>query len=677
MKAVHLLWSLPILACVANASEPPSGDLTQRWMSLGIGVAENANGRFGEYSRLLQTDRVFGLGELGYRWRSGEDPYHSASLQARSTLEQLGASAELARQGNYHIGLDYRQFEAISREGYDSVYRGDTLQQSLPPGYSGPETATPFRADAGVQRQQGELSLLRHLGPWRLSAVLASEDKSGRKVAGFSERFGDAALVAVPVDQRHDTLEVTAARAAGPWSGNLGWYYSALSNDARNLTFANPVNLGAPPRSVDLGPDNTFQRLSFDGLYRLADNRHLSWFASYADARQDEGFLEPVLVEGQPLLDSLDARRVDADLRLGYRHQLSPRLGYRLKADYRDRDNRTEVIQLSADDYSHLYDRRRYRASLDARYRLGGGMSLNSGVAWQRMERTTVSREEYTDDQDTTRLWASLRLPSLGPLNWSVRVEGESRDSELSAQRLARLDVTTPSEALPEYLLEGRSWSYQLRGDLPLSPTLSLAADYRHARDSYDNDFYGLRGRDRDDVSLNLSWQASRDLAFSAWGQYRHDRLDQQGIEYGPPGRTVYANAPWRQQIRDNSAALGLTLRWQASASVEASLDLSHSDNDSSYRSRWLDDADSGEAAGSVDSLPGYGVDVQRLTGELQWAWSPRTDFSLRYRYERLNAGDWAWQRGDFTALAFGWNSPGYDAHALMVSVHHRFPERP
>lgn len=676
MKALHLLCCLPVWAAVANA-EAPREDLTQRWMSLGIGVSENANGRFGEYSQLLQTDRLFGLGELGYRWRSGEDPYQSARLEARSTLEQLGASAELARQGDYRIGLDYRHFESISREGYDSVYRGDTLQQSLPPGYSGPETATAFRADAGLQRQQGELSLMRQLGPWQLSAALASEDKSGRKVNGFSERFGDAALVAVPVDQRHDTLELTAAHAAGPWSSNLAWYYSALSNDARAFGFANPVNLEAPRRAVDLGPDNTFQRLSADGLYRVADNRHLSWFASYADARQDEDFLEPVLVEGQAVLDSLDARRVDTDLRLGFRHQLNSRLGYRLKADYRDRDNRTDVIQLSAEDYSHLYDRRRYRAQADARYRLGAGMSVSSGLEWQRVERTTRSRESYTDDRDTTRVWAALRLPSLGRLNTSLRVEGETRNSDLSAERLARLDVAAPSEALPQYLLEGRSWSYQLRGDLPLTASLSLAADYRHTRDSYDNDYYGLRGRDRDDVSVNLSWQASRDLALSAWGQYQHDRLDQQGFEFGPPGRTTYANASWRQQVRDTSAALGLNLRWQASAALEATLDISHSDNDSSYRSRWLDDADSGEAANSVDSLPGYGVDVQRVRGELEYAWSPQTDITLQYRYERLDAGDWAWQRSDFAVLAFGWASPGYEAHALLLSVHHRFPDRP
>lgn len=678
MKPVHLLLCLPLClpAASASASDSAVADSTQRWLEVGAGVSENANGRFGQYSQLLQTDRLFGLGELGYLWRDGQDPYHFASLVARSTLEQLGASAELGRQGDYRIGLDYRQFESISREGYDSVYPGSPLHQVLPPGYSGPETATRFNADAGVQRQQGELALLRQFGAWQLAANLASEEKSGRKVSGFSERFGSAALVAVPIDQRHDTLQVSAGRSADAWSTTLTWHYSSMSNDARALEFANPVTPGAPLRNVDLGPDNSFQRLSLDGLYRFAGNRQLSWFASHAEAQQDDRFLEPVFVEGLPLLDSLDARRVDTDLRLGFRHQVSHRFGYRLKADYRDRDNRTDIIQLSPEGYSQLYDHRRWRGSADARYRLGRGVALRSGVEWKRVERTTRSLEDFTDDQDSTRLWASLRLPSLGRLNWSVRAEGESRDSDLSEERRARLDVSAPAEGLPEYLLEGQSWWYQLRGDLPLTDTLTLAGDYRHARDSYDNDYYGLRGRDRDDVSLNLTWQASRDLAVSAWSQYQHYRLDQQGFEFGPPG-TTYANAPWRQQIRDNSTAVGLTLRWQASAAVETTLDLSHSDNDSSYRSRWLADADTGEAADSVDSLPGYGVDVQRVTAGVQWAYSPRTRVELRYLYERFRSGDWAWERSDFNLLAFGWNSPNHDAHAFMVSVRHQFPDRP
>ena len=672
MKPHYLLLCLPMLAPALQASETGSPDTVQRWMELGLGASQNANGRFGEYRQLLQTDRLFGLGELGYRWRSGEDPYHAVSLAARSTLEQLGASAELARQGEYRIGLNYRQFEAISREGYDSVYRGDTLNQSRPPGYSGPGSATRYQADAGVQRQQGELSLMRQLGAWQLSADLASEEKSGRRVSGFSERFGDAALVAVPVDQRHDTLEVSASRGAEQWSTRMAWYYSSVSNDARELTFANPINLGAPLRQVDLGPDNSFQRVSLDGQYRFAANRQLSWFASHADARQDDRFLEPVLVEGMPALDSLDARRVDTDLRLGFRHQPGPRFGYRLQADFRDRDNRTDVVQLSATGYSSLYDHRRWRWSADARYRLTRGTMLQSGVEWMNIERSTRSGEDYTDEQDSTRLWASLRLPSLGRLDWSVRAEGITRDSKLSEERLARLDVRAPVEGLPEYLLEGRSWWYQLRGSLPLAETLTLAGDYRHTRDSYDNDFHGLRGRDRDDVSLNLTWQASRDLALSAWSQYQHYRLDQQGLEHGPGS---YANAPWRQQIRDNSSVLGLSLRWQASTALETTLDLSHSDNDSSYRSRWLADADTGEAADSVDGLPGYGVDVQRLTAGLQWAWRPRTSISLRYLYERFNSSDWAWSRGDFNRLAFGWDSPGHDAHALMVSVRHQFAD--
>ncbi len=43
----------------------------------------------------------------------------------------------------------------------------------------------------------------------------------------------------------------------------------------------------------------------------------------------------------------------------------------------------------------------------------------------------------------------------------------------------------------------------------------------------------------------------------------------------------------------------------------------------------------------------------------------------LDYLYERLRHSDWAWE-DDFQQLAFGWESPRYDSHALMVSMRYR-----
>ncbi|MCK9564112.1 MAG: MtrB/PioB family outer membrane beta-barrel protein, partial [Bacteroidales bacterium] len=304
-----------------------------------------------------------------------------------------------------------------------------------------------------------------------------------------------------------------------------------------------------------------------------------------------------------------------------------------------------------------------------------GHMRLRGGVEWASIERTTRSVTRFGDEVDSTRLWTELRLPSLGALNWSLKVEGTDRDNSLSAARRAALDVAAPSQALPDYLLGGRAWLYQLQGDMPLSDTVMAAASYRRLVDDFDNDHYGLRGRDSDELSVNLSWQASGDVAVSAWGQYQEYRLSQRGLEFNPTAAPSHANAPWRQRIKDASVGAGFNVRWQVSPVLAASVDFSHSDNDSSYRSRWLADADTGEAAGTADSLPGYAVDVQRLDAALDWDYSDRTRIRLRYLYERFRSSDWAWDDDQFNALAFAWNSPRYDAHALLVSVRYQFRE--
>lgn len=669
--APHLI-ALTLAAPAWGASDRLDG-----WVELGAGVTDNGNGRFGEYRQPLQTSGLFGLGGLGLTWRDGDDPYRHGYLAAVASLDQLAFEALHARQGSYRIGFDIRQFEALSRGPVSTLFADRDGVQTLPPGYGGLAGAERFDAHLGVRRERAGLDLMRQLGPWRLAARLSSENKEGGRAVGASERFGDAALLLAPVDQRHDSVDLDAAYLDGPWSLNLRGYHSRFGNDSRALGYANPVNLAAPPRTLDLGPDNGFTRVGFDGAYRFAPTRQVSWFLSRADARQDDDFLQPLLVAGQPLLDSLDAQRVDTDLRLAFHDRPGARFGYRLRWDYRERDNRTNRVQLSPSGYAHLYDSTRERLALDADYRLGGGWRWKGGAELRRVERATRALESFRDDADDRHLWSELRLPALGPLDWSLAVETTERDSDLSTARRAELNPAAPVLATPDYLLAGRNWQYRLTADLTLAEGLLLAAHYRHTRDDFRNDYLGLHGRDSDELSLTLAWQARRDLSVNAWVQHQDFHLSQNGFEFHPTGARSQANARWRQFSDDQSRALGVNLRWQARPGLVASLDLSHGENDSSYRSRWLEAADTGEAGGTSDSLPGVGVDVTRLDASLAWDYSARTRLQLRYLHERLRADDWAWGDDLFNVLAFGWTSPRHDGHALLFTLRHQFAPAP
>lgn len=660
------VWSAPVWPAEVDTSSE-----VRVWLELGTGAVANGNGRFGEYARLYQTSGLKGIANLGLQWRDGDDRYRYGTLEAGSDVDYLGLDARYGRQGDYRIGFGYRQIETVTMGDVRTVYPERGRFHRLPEGYSGPDSALPLRTHLGVRRDRFSLDLSRRIGDWELAAEFGSELKEGNRLTAGSERFGGAAFLFEPVDYRHDTIDLRATHQADAWVVNTRWYYSRFRNDESVLTFQNSFDTAAPERAIDLAPDNRFSRFGVDGLYSFSPRHQLSWFASYGDSRQDDPWLEVVTGPGLVVIDSLDARRVDTDLRLAFRGQPGPRFGYRLDWQYRDRDNRTDVIQLSPTSFSNVYDLRRERWSAQGHYRLPHRMRLRGGVVYTEVDRTTLSGERFRDHADDTRLWAELRMPRIGRLDWTVAVETTDRDSDLSEHRRAVLNVESPSQALPEYLIPGRNWQYQVRTTAPINDRVAVGASYRHVNDDFDNDFYGLRSRRSDEVSLDLSWQISDEVAMATYGQYQNYRFSQDGFEFGPAGS--FANAPWRFDTRDTTYTVGANLQWQLRPDLDWRVEISHTDNDSSYRSRWLDDTDTGELAGSRDSLPGWGVDVQRLDSSLDWRYNTRTSWRLRYVYERYRSDDWAWQREDFARHGFAWASPSHDSHAILVSVRYQW----
>lgn len=669
-----LLTALGVATPRAYGGESASlEDDFQGWLELGIGAVANGNDRFGQYSQPYQTSGLFAVGALGLSWQNDREPYSYGRLSALLSIDQIAIDLSQHRAGSYGIEVDYHQFEQVTYGDLATVYPGGGPRQVLPSGYSGLGSAQRYTSHAGVGRKGLAVELDRQIGNWWVSVEVDSEQKEGGRLMGASERFGDAVLLLAPIDYRHDSLEISARYSAQNWALNSTYYLSSFKNDEQVLTYANPINLSAPLRSLDTGPDNEFRRYSLDGYFQPSGGYQLSWYLGYGDARQNDRWLQPLLVAGRPLLDSLNAQRVDIDLRLGFAAQPSPRLGYRIKGEYRQRDNRTDRVPITSSAYAALFDSSRRRLELDTSYRLPGSVRVKAGLALSNREFETRSQDSYREQVDDERLWAEFRLPSVGPIALSLNVETSRRDTDLSIERLNALNPAAPREALAEYLLPGRSWRYGANADVPLGDTLSFAASWSQTREDFDNDYYGLRGRDSDELSLTLLWRASADVTLSANATEQRFATRQHGFEFHSSGSAAYANAPWQQQLKDTSRVVGVDLRWRVSAQVDYSLAMVYSENDSSSLTRWLDDADTGEAIGTEDRLPGWGQDAQRLEMGVDWRYSPRTAFKFRYFFEHFSREDWAWTGDVFSALALDWNPPTYDAHALSLGVIYQF----
>ncbi|WP_461482408.1 MtrB/PioB family outer membrane beta-barrel protein [Porticoccus sp.] len=665
--------ALPFLFAPVAIAEEQSGSSLDigGHVELGAGVVHTGDGHFGQYANHYQTDGLFGLGSLELYWRNADDPFLYGELTLLSGVDQLALGVSHGRQGDYQVGLNYREFEALTHDNISTVFAKRGTEHQLPPDFTDLSSAGRFDTQTGVKRKRAELGLLRQLAGWEFSATANSERKTGSKLTGASERFGDATLLLAPVDYTHNSLDLKAGFTGDGWALNGNSYLSWFYNDDRALSFENPVNPSAPVRTLDTAPDNDFLLFSLDGYYQTSPLSQLSWYLVRGEAQQNDDWVQPTF-PGSLMPDSLDARRVDTRFRLGFAARPTRAFSYRIQAEYHDRDNRTDVIEFAPATYSHLYDRTRRSLELSGSYRLPGSLRLKGGAEFTRLERTTKSLDKFTDDSDEQRSWLQLQMPVISRLSWSVYLETTERDVNLSAERLNVLSIEMPSQALPEYLIPGRNWQYGVKAEIPVTDTLYLLGSLERQQDDFDNRFFGLQSRELDEVTLTLAWQPRQTFSLNVFAVYQAVESSQEGLEFHPSGATTHANARWWQTFDDEFYSIGFNLRWQLSPALAGTLAYSLSDNDSRYTSTWLENTDTGEAAGTRDQLPGWGATVQRLEAGADWQYDSRTLLKVRYLYEHFDSADFAWQ-DDFNELGLGWRSPAYDAHGLVLSAIYYF----
>lgn len=665
--------ALPLLLSPDATGEEQSGSglKFRGHLELGAGAVNTGEGHFGQYADLYQTDRLFGLGSLALNWRGANDGFKYGGLTLLSDVDQLALNVNHGRQGEYRVELAYRQFEALTHDDISTVFASRGGEHRLPFDFNNVSGAERFDTQTSVKRERLQVDLFRQLTRWEFSANANRERKTGGRITGASERFGDATILLAPVDYFHNTLALKAGYSGEAWVVNSNYYLSRFYNDDRVLGFENPVNRNAPVRTLDTAPDNDFLLFSLDGYYRTSPSSQFSWYLARGDARQDDAWLQP-LFTNQLVRDSLDASRLDTRMRFGFAARPTGTFSYRIKAEYHDRDNRTDIIQLSPTSYAHFNDRSRKALDISGNYRLPGSLRLKGGMEFTRMERTTKSLNTFTDDTEAQRYWLQLQMPVISRLNWSAYLETTDRHVDISPERLNALDTNMPHQALPEYLLPGRNWQLGVKGEVPITDTLHLLGSLERQRDDFDNRFFGLRSRDIDEATLTLAWHPLPVLSLNVYAVYQAVESPQEGLEFHPTGAPSHANARWRQTYDDDFLSTGVDLRWQLSSSLVGTFAYSFSDNDSRYTSIWLEDADTGELAGERDRLPGWGATVQRLEAGADWQYSSQTLLKLRYLYEYFDSQDFAWQ-DDVSVLGFGWKSPSYNGHGLIVSATYYF----
>jgi MtrB/PioB family decaheme-associated outer membrane protein len=704
----------------AEASRP----VYDNYIELGVGNTEDGNGKFGEYTNsavdAFKEDGAFPVGSLKL---GGGDRDAAQAWEVRGgTGNGRTLEASYGVQGNYGISLYGDSIEKIEYGDAATVYPGGTPIARLPPGYlpgvSSGDPAFYNGEDIGSERLVlGVEAFKRISDEWTISFGFENQDKSGDDVMGGNQGFGGTGLVPEQLNHTSQQVRARVDYATSCLQQGIELYLSKFDNDNTALPYENANYAGSAsiPLGVEqlaLEPDNEFMRLGLDGGYTFDARTRFSWFADWSRGEQDEAFL-PVVRDTSyyPTVNpafpwsSLDGEVERADVKLALVGRPLARFDYRLHLDYKDRDATHDAFPANLISYtggfspgysSRVYGKQTQELGAEAGYRFGRGVRLRAGYEYEEMDRDTdewsydpvalsYSPVSFTDTTDEDRLWAELKLGSLGSLSLKLRGEYNVIDADLSDETEEFISPGGQGRrATPAFLLDRDQTVYGVGADYALGHNASLYASYDWIEDDYDNDTYGLESRESTVYSAGINWAASKALDFSVYASREEYEIEQLGRQMGA---TPTPYSEWALETDDEINAFGLTMDWIVIEDrFDMSADLAYLDSESTYASEQVLNAGitlvTGETPDSTD-------EVMRLNIAGTYHYNDQIDVIGRLIYEDREAEDWGWTSSttlppvppavadptqpNARYIAFGYDRPDYSSSVAMLSVRYKF----
>lgn len=698
---VNVVWGQEGYGVEDNTDQPHFRNSVE----VGIGVTENGDGKFGEFTQPQQSSGSYGV--LNLQLNGWDDNFlRQWYVKGRGeTHPELIAGIE--QQGSYKLNLTYWQSEKVEMDNTLTPFAGsggDNLQ--LPSGYVNPDSAgnpnssadpTFYgKKDFAVKRDTIGVSAIKHFGPqWALSVDISTQEKEGEKATAAGQGFAGSTLVVEPIDYQHTEIAVGLDYIGDRWQWGLNGYYSELDNDNDQVTFSNPLtdeNHLVGLQQLDLYPDNEFWRVGLDASLSINSLTRLSLILDWNEATQNDDFLPYSIgnpnyyfsFSGTPFsplpASSLDGEVDRLNARVVFSSRPSRRLNYKLEYSYREKDSQHSALPADFVLYSglvfkatgttHVYDRDAETFRIEGGYRFNNRTRLQLGWERQAVERHTAEIEErFSDETENDRYWLEYRLPSIGAVSVKLRAERSQLDVDLSQSRESHLHSAepeaTPEAALPVFLAERTVDSYRLNASYPVTAVLLLSGNIEFDREDFDNPFFGLQERDVQRVSAELSWAFNPRLSVTTYAIYEDAQWEQTGQQSQADGTVV---GQWQIETADDTESFGLQVNWQSTEEkLELELNLSYLDADSDQSATWL------RNEFEPSAMPNAGTGVQRGEVTASWHFTQQTTLYGRYTYERYRRDDWGWDRRELSTIAFAWEEPNYDAHALAVSLRYRF----
>ncbi|MEX2468613.1 MAG: MtrB/PioB family decaheme-associated outer membrane protein [Pseudohongiellaceae bacterium] len=650
----------------------------------------------------------------------------------RLGLETPRFFLEVGQQGSQRLRVDFREIPRYRFDDARTPLQGaGTAVFTLPQNWqaTGATTAGMSNLQESLhevnlwqKRRSLELDYRRTLGPqWALDVDFRRDTVQGtRTLAGATGATGGnvrALLLPGPLDYETHSAGLSLAYLGDAMRWTLGYHGSFFSNGDRSVLW--PTPFGAHPQwgagvghpdglnRMALEPDNQAHQLRASGSYTITRRTRLYLDAVLGRQSQDEQFL-PYTVNSQLAVtaalprESLNARVNTSRLDLRLSSRPLSRLNLSTRIGYRDRDNRTPIaayqrVRGDAVDQQAFADARlnrpyslaEARASLEATWRFSSRLRLEAGYEF------TDTDRDYSEVETTREhgVRLGLRSTQLDTLALALSYQHQRRRTDDYIGNRPYIQTHMPGTIDAEdfenhpllrkyYLSERDRDQLRLHADwYPLSQ-LSLGAALAWNRDDYPTGYFGLNKSQVLSATFDVSYTPAEDFSVSAFYSRDRYRNDQSGRSFrgSVPADAFNPGRNWQVSATDHFETVGLNLEreqlqprlgdWQASGSVDVSLQLAHS------RSRGEIATEAGPALTNAP-LPDLGTRLNTATMAARYHLSAQS--SLRFALERelYRSSDFAFDNVEPDTLAnvllFGQDSPRYKATWVSLSYRYQY----
>jgi MtrB/PioB family decaheme-associated outer membrane protein len=526
----------------------------------GVGYVTNDSYKFGDYTGLNEKG-AYVLADADARVRGDEGGYLDAEVRNLG-LDSRSVDLQGGLQGKVQLRASYDQLPKFITDSAHTPYAGESVQH-LPAGWTREANTTNMAAQLTNTLRDITLSTERRTGTIRATyfqnAALSydilyqHETKKGERSAGLGFGFAGfhSTILPIPVDYETDIAKFGVNYRARRWQAGVDFQFSAFNNKNDSIrwdnAFSTPAN--APQGQAAMEPDNSMQKLTARGSYKITDSMMLAALLSYGQMRQDQQYL-PYTINtaiSPPALpkNSLDGQINTLDAMVNLHAGITKKLKLQFQYDQHEQDNNTDRATydyVSADTVpaanarSNLpYSFRQRKLEGEAQYRFSKQHRLRAGTDYEIYDRTY----QEVDTTNEYRLWGVYQV-LVSQLEINVRLDYADRNGD---DYKAVSDITPPQDPLMrKYNMADRvrnNAGFSLRYS-PLS-SLDLGLNTHYAKDDYNNSDVGLQESNETGLSLDARYVIAKALTLSAlysltnidstqaaptWQAENDDRLD-------------------------------------------------------------------------------------------------------------------------------------------------------